>query len=229
MTAPFFKRLFLCRPWRLSSLCNVFFFWVIFKPTMAGLFNCRAKLCRIFHHLNPLHPWLFFFAAPAGALLCLFFILIKKSLRATYFPCRCVEMDALLPFQRCSSGCSSLPFFILIKKSLRATYFPCRCVEMDALLPFQRCSSGCSSLPFFILIKKSLRATYFPCRCVEMDALLPFQRCSSGCSSLPFFILIKKSLATTYFPAYAVASAKRGLTAVFGMGTGGSPSLWSPD
>lgn len=41
---------------------------------------------------------------------------------------------------------------------------------------------------------------------------------------------IKKMLATTYSPAfcYAVPSALKGLTSVFGMGTGISPSLLSP-
>ena len=30
------------------------------------------------------------------------------------------------------------------------------------------------------------------------------------------------------FGGYAVPSARQGLTSVFGMGTGGSPALWSP-
>ena len=38
----------------------------------------------------------------------------------------------------------------------------------------------------------------------------------------------KKNQATTYSPTVVVPSALRGLTSVFGMGTGGSPSLWSP-
>ena len=38
----------------------------------------------------------------------------------------------------------------------------------------------------------------------------------------------KKSQATSYSPAYAVPSALKGLTSVFDMGTGGSPSLRSP-
>ena len=33
----------------------------------------------------------------------------------------------------------------------------------------------------------------------------------------------------TYSPAFAVPSARRGLTSLFGMGRGGSPSLSSPD
>gem|GEM_PF-3920825 len=35
--------------------------------------------------------------------------------------------------------------------------------------------------------------------------------------------------ATTYSPAFAVPSARAGLTALFGMGRGGAPPLWSPE
>ena len=42
-------------------------------------------------------------------------------------------------------------------------------------------------------------------------------------------LINKKSLAMTYSPAIAVPSALKGLTSVFGMGTGGTPSLLSPD
>ena len=46
---------------------------------------------------------------------------------------------------------------------------------------------------------------------------------------LDFEVVPSGYLATTYFPAFAVSSALEVLTSVFGMGTGGTPPVWSPD
>ena len=57
------------------------------------------------------------------------------------------------------------------------------------------------------------------------------QRCESGrdCYSLPKKDEFKiKKPAATYFPAFAVSSAQRCLTSVFGMGTGIATSPWPP-
>ncbi len=37
-----------------------------------------------------------------------------------------------------------------------------------------------------------------------------------------------RKVAVTYSPAFAVPSARRGLTSLFGMGRGGAPVLWPP-
>ncbi len=39
---------------------------------------------------------------------------------------------------------------------------------------------------------------------------------------------VEKRVAATYSPAFAVPSARWGLTSLFGMGRGGSPTLWQP-
>ena len=38
-----------------------------------------------------------------------------------------------------------------------------------------------------------------------------------------------RKVAVTYSPAFAVPSARRGLTSLFGMGRGGAPVLWPPE
>ncbi len=38
-----------------------------------------------------------------------------------------------------------------------------------------------------------------------------------------------RKVAVTYSPAFAVPSARRGLTSLFGMGRGGTPVLWPPE